>query len=654
MKSISIRVKLIGGFLILLMFVCTGLGYIAYNRAQNAALSQVQENIVQMAESGANLVRSRLDYHIVAVQGIADRARIRSMNWDEQKAVLEEDAARMQYLGIGIAMPDGQAKYPDGSTADLGDRDYFKKAMAGEPAFSTVIISRVTNTPVVIVATPIKGNDGRILGVLLARVDATRLSAITDTIKYGQNGYSYMVDDKGVLIAHANRQFVLDQKNFLEEGKTNPDFKNVSATLQRMIRGESGFDQYPFMGQDRFFGFAPVEGTGWSIAVGAIQDDVFAPVYQMRRMITLASFVFFAVGIVAALFISRMVLLPIKDCVRTIQDLIRGISAGEGDLTKRLPVETKDEIGDLAKYFNTLIETLQRVIADITGNTQTVASSATELSAVSGQSAESVRDLSAKTSTVAAAAEEMSANIASVASGMQDATSNLSAVAAATEEMTSTIADIAGNAERARSTTDNAAQQVDNFAAVLRELGGAAQEIDKVTETITEISSQTNLLALNATIEAARAGEAGRGFAVVANEIKELAQRTTEATKDISDRIDGIQSATGGAVNDIEQIVQVILEVNTIVATIATAIEEQSAATREAAENIAQATHDVQEASRRSTEMSTVASDTAREVEAVSGITDDIRIGGEQVQTSAEELSKLAEQLKALVGQFKV
>ena len=650
MKKIPIRMKLIGGFLALLILVCAGLGFIAYDRAKQAAFSQVQENIVLMAQDGARLVRSRLDYHLVVIEGIANRNVIRSMNWDVQRPALENETARMKYLGMGIIAPDGQARYPDGTTAALGDRDYFKQAMEGKSVFSNVIISRVTNSPVIVVATPIRGEGKEVRAVLLARLDATLLSEITDKIKYGQTGYSYIIDDKGVLIAHGNRQFVLDQRNFLEEGKTNSEYARLSDMFQRMVRGESGFDQYPFMGKDRFFGFAPIEGTGWSIAVGAMQDDVLAPIYQMRWMIGLASLVFFVIGLGIALLISRAILLPVRNCA----ELLKDISEGEGDLTKRLPVETQDEIGQLAQHFNTFVGKLQHIISDITGNAQTVASSATELSAVSKETAQNVQSLSVKTSTVSAAAEEMSANISSVAAGMEQATSNLSSIAAATEEMTSTIDEIAGNTERARGTTDSAAHQVDNFAGVLRELGDAAQQIGKVTDTISAISSQTNLLALNATIEAARAGEAGRGFAVVANEIKELALKTAEATNDIRARINGVQAATGSAVSDIDQIVHVIGEVNTIVTTIAAAIEEQSAVTREVATNIAQATTGVQDANVRSAEMSVVSKDIAHDVTAVDAITNDIRSGGEQVQTSAAELSRLAEQLKGLVGQFKV
>jgi len=636
MKKIPIRMKLIGGFLALLILVCAGLGFIAYDRAKQAAFSQVQENIVLMAQDGARLVRSRLDYHLVVIEGIANRNVIRSMNWDVQRPALENETARMKYLGMGIIAPDGQARYPDGTTAALGDRDYFKQAMEGKSVFSNVIISRVTNSPVIVVATPIRGEGKEVRAVLLARLDATLLSEITDKIKYGQTGYSYIIDDKGVLIAHGNRQFVLDQRNFLEEGKTNSEYARLSDMFQRMVRGESGFDQYPFMGKDRFFGFAPIEGTGWSIAVGAMQDDVLAPIYQMRWMIGLASLVFFVIGLGIALLISRAILLPVRNCA----ELLKDISEGEGDLTKRLPVETQDEIGQLAQHFNTFVGKLQHIISDITGNAQTVASSATELSAVSKETAQNVQSLSVKTSTVSAAAEEMSANISSVAAGMEQATSNLSSIAAATEEMTSTIDEIAGNTERARGTTDSAAHQVDNFAGVLRELGDAAQQIGKVTDTISAISSQTNLLALNATIEA--------------DEIKELALKTAEATNDIRARINGVQAATGSAVSDIDQIVHVIGEVNTIVTTIAAAIEEQSAVTREVATNIAQATTGVQDANVRSAEMSVVSKDIAHDVTAVDAITNDIRSGGEQVQTSAAELSRLAEQLKGLVGQFKV
>lgn len=155
--------------------------------------------------------------------------------------------------------------------------------------------------------------------------------------------------------------------------------------------------------------------------------------------------------------------------------------------------------------------------------------------------------------------------------------------------MTTTINEIAQNTEKANTITGEAVSEAKGASDNVDELGSAAQEISKVTETVTEISEQTNLLALNATIEAARAGDAGKGFAVVANEIKELARQTAEATQDIKRRIEGIQDSTSGTVTKIQQISKVINDVNDIVSTIASSVEEQSVTTKEIATNVAQA-----------------------------------------------------------------
>jgi methyl-accepting chemotaxis protein len=188
----------------------------------------------------------------------------------------------------------------------------------------------------------------------------------------------------------------------------------------------------------------------------------------------------------------------------------------------------------------------------------------------------------------------------------------------------------------------------------MSELGRAAQEIGKVTETITDISAQTNLLALNATIEAARAGTAGKGFAVVANEIKELAKQTSEATEDIKAKIAGVQNSTTGAVQNIETITTVIKEIGNTVASTAAAIEEQATVTKNVAGEIAQATAVVREVNDQVAQTAAVARSIASDIASVNAETGGIREGGEQVEASAVELSRLSEQLKVLVAQFSI
>jgi len=385
--------------------------------------------------------------------------------------------------------------------------------------------------------------------------------------------------------------------------------------------------------------------------IGQVDEAAGKSYLQGRWVLAIGSLLAVALAALFGVAITRNIVVAINDSVR-----FTGLLA-KGDYSHDVPEafrQRRDELGDLARAFQTLVHSTRELLRNMTGGVQTVAAAATELSAVSAQTTQNVQTMSGKTATVAAAAEESSANTTSVATAMEQASANLSSVASATEEMSATIGEISANSERARSISADAGTQAASVSSLMQQLGQAAQEIGKVTEVITDISSQTNLLALNATIEAARAGAAGKGFAVVANEIKELAKQTAAATEDIKGKIGGVQNSAGSAISDIQKITAVIAEVGHLVAGIATAIEEQAAVTRDVAGNIAQASAGVQEANERVAQTASVSRSMAQDIAGVDAASGDIRAGGEQVQASAAELSQLAEQLKSLVGQFQV
>jgi methyl-accepting chemotaxis protein len=382
-------------------------------------------------------------------------------------------------------------------------------------------------------------------------------------------------------------------------------------------------------------------------AVGMMQKQSEARVSRLLKL----QVVGVLIGIICMLF----AFFTVHDIIRRMEKVKDfSIKLGTGDFTVKAGFESNDELGVIGANLDEMAVSLKGMIGAVMSNAGDLNSSSTDLFSISGRMSSGADEVSGNSNTVAAAAEEMSSNMNSVAAATEEASTNVGMVAAASEEMIAVINEIAQNTEKARAITSEAVAEAGSASDKVGELGKAAQDIGKVTETITEISEQTNLLALNATIEAARAGDAGKGFAVVANEIKELARQTSEATSEIKSRIASIQDSTAGTVTQIDQISKVVNEVNGIVSTIATAVEEQSVTTREIAENMVQASQGIAEVTENVAQSSTVSGEIARDIAEVSQSAGEMSNSSSQVNVSAEELSGLAGQLKDMVGRFRV
>ena len=382
------------------------------------------------------------------------------------------------------------------------------------------------------------------------------------------------------------------------------------------------------------------------------QKESEAAAATFRRSMTILTVLLVAgvaVSILLATLISLSITRPLNAAVTSLKD----IAEGEGDLTRKLPATGQDEVGELARWFNTFLGKLQGIIREVSDNASVVDLASGRLLGIASNLSQSAATTSGKAGSVASSAEQMSSSMERVASTMEETTSNTGMVAAAVEEMAATINEIAQNSEKARSISESAVQQAAAASVKMADLGKAANAISAVTETITEISEQTNLLALNATIEAARAGEAGKGFAVVANEIKELARQTAAATAEIKGKIDGVQGTTAETITEIESIASIINTINEIIATIATAIEEQSVATNEISNSVTQASEGIGEVNHNIAESTTVINQISREIADVNVSAGDISSNSKNIEANANELKDLAGQLSELIGRFK-
>lgn len=455
------------------------------------------------------------------------------------------------------------------------------------------------------------------------------------------------------------------------QGKDLADLKDknnvylVRDLLNKAKEG-GGFVQYvwpkPGAGDVPKLSYAEmIPGTDMWIGTGVYIDNIEAYKKQMSAAIAseTRTNIIYMLAIAGLIFAGIIILCliitaGISRSLRTMIDKFQDIAEGEGDLTKRITIKSKDEIAELARWFNIFLEKLQGIITIITQNTSLMNSESRSLAEIAGNLSANAGQTSSRSVNVATAAEEMSVNLNNVAAAMEESTTNTTMVASAAEEMTATITEIAQNAEAAHNISEKAVQQAETTTERMAELGASADAISKVTETITEISEQTNLLALNATIEAARAGEAGKGFAVVANEIKELAKQTASATLDIKKQIDDVQRTTMTNVQEIKDITNIIHSVNEIVSTISTAVAEQSAATQEIAININQAATGLAEVNENVSQVSVVAGTITKDIALVSSASDEITGNSTGVNNSSADLLKMANELKKVVDGFKI
>lgn len=660
----SIKTKLIIYFSAIIVTACAVLGVLSVRKASKALTAEAEDAIYSIAADAAELTESRAETELKTLEMIAMDEDIQSMDWNKQQPLLQKELEKTGFIDIAVVSPDGTARYSSGTSDQLGDTDYVIKAMQGTNNVSDLIVSRVTGDLVLMYAVPIKKN-GNIVGALIGCRDGAAMSNVISDIKCGENGYAYMINSTGDVVAHPDSEKMLNQWNPIKEAKNDESLKSVAAASEKMLNEKAGVSTYSYLGNELYVAYDPVEGTDWILAVTAEKDEVLSSVPVLNRDIMIAAAVVLLAGVGLVYLIGISIANPLIEAVKHSRKI------ADFDISQDVPekyLKKKDEIGKLAAAMQTITANLRHILNEISNSAEQVAASSEELTASTQQSATTAEDISKTVDEIAKGATEQAEHV-------QEGTAKAALLGEAIEKNLGCVESLNIATNKVQEVVDTGVKEIDELTRVNEESNNAVQDIynvvlktndssekiGKVSSFIASIADQTNLLALNASIEAARAGDAGSGFAVVAEEIKKLAVQSATSIKEIDSIIKELQNNTQNAVAAMSRVSELtkarensVLKSRDSYMMIASAMNDAIEVVKQLNASTQEIEHMKNDILTRLENLSAIAEENSAATEEMAASMEEQTAAVEQVANASEGLSQLAQGLQTIVQRFNV
>jgi len=464
--------------------------------------------------------------------------------------------------------------------------------------------------------------------------------AAVRALRYNSNEYFWINDLDHVVVAHPMRPEFEGQN---KSDMTDPNGKKVYQDMVRVARTEgAGFVEYhwPRGGSDEPIAkvsyVSLFEPWGWVIGTGLYLDDVDAMFWQSVRATAMwLAVVLLTVGAIMAC-LARSIMRPVH-ALRELGTVMQDIGA-DGNLAREVKVAGDDEVAQTGRSFNALLAAMRSSMQDVTVCALRVDAAGAELSNRTGDVRAAAARQAEDASNAAVAVEELSSSVAQIADKTAEAATAARGAGDLSMRGETQMQEVAAHMHRLSETVTRAS-------ATIESLGQRSGEITTIVKVIKDIADQTNLLALNAAIEAARAGEQGRGFAVVADEVRKLAERSGNATTEISHMIDSIQRDTGAAVNSMQSGSQLVREG-------VERVDEAGKAMRAITSNTQQIVAVTEDIAASVREQSTASSDIASRIERIARLSESSDAASASTHAEAQALQQVAGELRGAMRRF--
>lgn len=541
---------------------------------------------------------------------------------------------------------------PDSIGISFKDRDYFKRTKETKlPSTIDVTQSKVTGKLVTGATRPIFDENENVIGIVTISIN---VEDFADGIEnFSKDGfYNYVIDNKGTIVYHPNEELVNTSVDIQVINETLRDPSDINGTLK-----------YDYEGKEKLVAYSKIEDLGWLTVSGGNVEEVLAPVKKVSSTITIISIVIGVIGMGIMIFVSSKLLKPIKELRNNSKNI------AQGDLRSKINnIKSEDEIGELAKDFNVMVDNLSLLIGNVSVAMEKIDSSSVNLSAIT-------EEIAASNAEIKNSMEEISRDTSKQASDVQvtsEKTKNLGDKIERLNSNNKVMGDKSKNVINAIENSDTKIKFLKNsneqtmkgFKEVQQTVGELIDEMKNISDiviTINNISEQTNLLSLNASIEAARVGEMGKGFAVVANEIQKLSEQTKGATKNIASIIGGIDTLVEKTKKSFtetyeqsEAQIGAYLEMDNSIADMKTALDSMIDITKLINNEIIDIEKNKNEVIEATSGIAVVSQEIAALSEEVTASSEEQIQAFDTVTQSSEELVALSQNLKDTIDMFKV